>query len=147
MFIKFLQLQLSVNEAKDNIEDIISFLKLSNMVFTEEQLSLFKESQDNIDIAQEVTYSIIEELDTESTDKYESIKAAFKGTMPEADIETCRLNFQRITNALDITGNVLTRQYLDYLTDIQSALDDLSTFANDVLTKLHSESVKDTDLF
>lgn len=147
MFIKFLQLQLSVNEAKDNIEDIISFLKLSNMVFTEEHLSLFKESQDNIDIAQEVTYSIIEELDTESTDKYESIKAAFKGTMPEADIETCRLNFQRITNALDITGNVLTRQYLDYLTDIQSALDDLSTFANDVLTKLHSESVKDTDLF
>ena len=147
MLINILQLQLYVNESKDNIEDIISFLEISDMVFTEEHLSMLKESRDNIDRAQEIMCSIIEELDIESTDMYESIKAAFKGTMPEADIETCRLNFQRITNALDITGNVLTRQYLDYLTDIQSALDDLSTFANDVLKKLHSESVKDTDLF
>lgn len=147
MLINILQLQLYVNESKDNIEDIISFLEISDMVFTEEHLSMLKESRDNIDRAQEIMCSIIEELDIESTDMYESIKTAFEEAKPEADIEACRLNFQRITNALSITGNALTRQYLDYLSDIQSSLDDLSAFINVALAKLHSESVKDTDLF
>ena len=67
--------------------------------------------------------------------------------MPEADIEACRLNIQRIENALNITGNVLTSRYLDYLSDIQLSLNDLSAFVHDCFIKLHSESVKPSDIF
>lgn len=147
MFSKINQLDLYINEAKDIIEDVIFFLKISNMVLTDEHISLVKESRDNIDRAQEIIRSIIEELNTDNTDMYESLKREFIKAMPEADIEACRLNIQRIENALNITGNVLTSQYLDYLTDIQLSLNDLLAFTNNCFIKLHSESVKDTDLF
>ena len=138
MYIKILQLQLYVNEAKDNIDDIISFAKISNMVFTDEHLFMLEECRNNFDKAQDIICSIIEELDTNNTGMYESLKRDFKEVMPEADIEACCLNIQRIENALNITGNVLTSQYLDYLTDIQLSLNDLSEFVNGCFTKLHS---------
>ena len=140
------QLNLYINESKDNIDDIISFAKISNMVLTDEHISMLEECRVIIDKAQEITCSIIEELDTDSTDMNKSLKTAFKEAMPETDIEACRLNIQRIENALNITGNVLTSQYLDYLSDIQLSLNDLSAFVNDCFIKLHSESVKPSDI-
>lgn len=147
MFNKINQLDLYINEAKENIEDVISFLEISDMVLTDEHISMLEECRVIIDKAQEITCSIIEELDTDSTDMNKSLKTAFKEAMPETDIEACRLNIQRIENALNITGNVLTSQYLDYLSDIQLSLNDLSAFVNDCFIKLHSESVKPSDIF
>ena len=146
MFNKFNRLDLYINEAKENIEDVISFLEISDMVLTDEHISMLEECRVIIDKAQEITCSIIEELDTDSTDMNKSLKTAFKEAMPEADIEACRLNIQRIENALNITGNVLTSRYLDYLSDIQLSLNDLSAFVNDCFIKLHSESVKPSDI-
>ena len=146
MFNKINQLDLYINEAKENIEDVISFLEISDMVLTDEHISMLEECRVIIDKAQEITCSIIEELDTDSTDMNKSLKTAFKEAMPETDIEACRLNIQRIENALNITGNVLTSQYLDYLSDIQLSLNDLSAFVNDCFIKLHSESVKPSDI-
>ncbi len=147
MFNKINQLDLYINEAKENIEDVISFLEISDMVLTDEHISMLGECRVIIDKAQEITCSIIEELDTDSTDMNKSLKTAFKEAMPETDIEACRLNIQRIENALNITGNVLTSRYLDYLSDIQLSLNDLSAFVHDCFIKLHSESVKPSDIF
>ena len=147
MFNNINQLDLYINEAKENIEDVISFLEISDMILTDEHISMLEECRVIIDKAQEITCSIIEELDTDSTDMNKSLKTAFKEAMPETDIEACRLNIQRIENALNITGNVLTSQYLDYLSDIQLSLNDLSAFVNDCFIKLHSESVKPSDIF
>ena len=147
MFNKFNRLDLYINEAKENIEDVISFLEISDMVLTEEHFSMLEECRNNFDKAQEIIRSIIEELDINNTGMYESLKRDFKEVMPEADIEACRLNIQRIENALNITGNVLTSRYLDYLSDIQLSLNDLSAFVNDCFIKLHSESVKPSDIF
>ena len=146
MFNKFNRLDLYINEAKENIEDVISFLEISDMVLTEEHFSMLEECRNNFDKAQEIIRSIIEELDINNTGMYESLKRDFKEVMPEIDIEACRLNIQRIENALNITGNVLTSQYLDYLSDIQLSLNDLSAFVNDCFIKLHSESVKPSDI-
>lgn len=147
MFNKINHLDLYINEAKENIEDVISFLKISDMVLTDEHISMLEECRVIIDKVQEITCSIIEELDTDSTDMNKSLKTAFKEVMPETDIEACRLNIQRIENALNITGNVLTSRYLDYLSDIQLSLNDLSAFVHDCFIKLHSESVKPSDIF
>lgn len=147
MFNKINHLDLYINEAKESIEDVISFLEISDMILTDEHISMLEECRVIIDKAQEITCSIIKELDTDSTDMYKSLKTAFIEAMPETDIEACRLNIQRIENALNITGNVLTSQYLDYLSDIQLSLNDLSAFVNDCFIKLHSESVKPSDIF
>ena len=108
---------------------------------------MLEECRNNFDKAQEIIRSIIEELDINNTGMYESLKRDFKEVMPETDIEACRLNIQRIENALNITGNVLTSRYLDYLSDIQLSLNDLSAFVHDCFIKLHSESVKPSDIF